>query len=85
MYLYVLFGLMAPWSVFIPAALLEVHRKVRKAASSALADADLFALIYFWGTLAFFTLSRSRRSLLPAADSARGGAGGRPPAFRVRL
>ncbi|MGO9056985.1 MAG: glycosyltransferase family 39 protein [Candidatus Binataceae bacterium] len=72
MYLYVLFGLMAPWSVFIPAALLEVHRKVRKAASSALADADLFALIYFWGTLAFFTVSRSRRTyyllpILPAA------------------
>jgi len=72
LYLYVIFGLMAPWSVFVPAALLEVHRKVRKAATSALADADLFALIYFWGTLAFFTISRSRRTyyllpILPAA------------------
>jgi 4-amino-4-deoxy-L-arabinose transferase-like glycosyltransferase len=72
LYLYVIFGLMAPWSVFIPAALLEVHRKARSAAARALADADLFALVYFWGTLAFFTLSRSRRSyyllpILPAA------------------
>ena len=72
LYLYVIFGLMAPWSVFIPAALLEVHHKVRRAATSAIADADVFALIYFWGTLAFFTVSRSRRSyyllpILPAA------------------
>ncbi len=72
LYLYVIFGLMAPWSVFIPAALLEVHHKVRRAATSAIADPDVFALIYFWGTLAFFTVSRSRRSyyllpILPAA------------------
>jgi 4-amino-4-deoxy-L-arabinose transferase-like glycosyltransferase len=72
LYLYVLFGLMAPWSVFIPAALVELHHRVRRSATSALADADVFALIYFWGVLAFFTLSRSRRSyyllpILPAA------------------
>jgi 4-amino-4-deoxy-L-arabinose transferase-like glycosyltransferase len=72
LYLYVLFVLMVPWSVFIPAALLEVHRKARTAAERALADADVLALFYFWGTLLFFTLSRSRRSyyllpILPAA------------------
>jgi 4-amino-4-deoxy-L-arabinose transferase-like glycosyltransferase len=71
-YLYVIFALMAPWSVFLPAALLEVHRKLRMAASAALADADLFSLTYFWATMAFFTASRSRRSyyllpILPAA------------------
>ncbi|HEY2104671.1 MAG TPA: glycosyltransferase family 39 protein, partial [Candidatus Binataceae bacterium] len=72
LYFYVIFSLMAPWSVFIPAALLEMHRRARAAAARTLAGADLFALIYFWGTLAFFTLSRSRRSyyllpILPAA------------------
>ena len=72
LYIYVLFGLMAPWSIFIPAALLEVHRKARSAAARTLGGGDLFALVYFWGTLAFFTLSRSRRSyyllpILPAA------------------
>ncbi len=71
-YLYVIFALMAPWSIFLPAALIEVHRRARKTAASALAGADLFTLTYFWGTMAFFTLSRSRRSyyllpLLPAA------------------
>jgi 4-amino-4-deoxy-L-arabinose transferase-like glycosyltransferase len=71
-YLYVVFALMAPWSIFLPAALLEVHRRARKARGAAAAGADLFALTYFWGTMAFFTLSRSRRSyyllpLLPAA------------------
>jgi 4-amino-4-deoxy-L-arabinose transferase-like glycosyltransferase len=72
LYVYVLFALMAPWSVFIPAALLQAHRKVRDTVDRALADADLFVLFYFWGTLIFFTLSRSRRSyyllpILPAA------------------
>jgi 4-amino-4-deoxy-L-arabinose transferase-like glycosyltransferase len=72
LYVYVLFALMAPWSLFIPAALLQAHRRVRDTVDRALADADLFALFYFWGTLAFFTLSRSRRSyyllpILPAA------------------
>ncbi len=67
LYLYVLFALMVPWSAFIPAALLQMHRQARSAAQRALADADVFALSYFWGTLLFFTLSRSRRSyyLLP--------------------
>jgi 4-amino-4-deoxy-L-arabinose transferase-like glycosyltransferase len=72
LYLYVLFALMLPWSVFIPAALLEVHRKVRSTVARTWAHADLFALVYFWGTLAFFTISRSRRTyyllpILPAA------------------
>lgn len=72
LYLYVIFGLMAPWSVFIPAALLQMHRKASSALSQTLAGADLFALVYFWGTLAFFTISRSRRTyyLLPIAPSA---------------
>jgi len=68
LYLYVLFGLMVPWCVFIPAALLEVHRKLRRGVDrAALGRADLFGVVYFWGTLAFFTISRSRRSyyLLP--------------------
>ncbi len=72
LYVYVIFVLMAPWCVFLPAALVEMHRRVRSAAQRALADADLFALVYFWGTFTFFTLSRSRRSyyllpILPAA------------------
>ena len=72
LYIYVFFALMAPWSLFIPAALLEMHRKARNASARALSGADLFALVYFWGTFAFFTLSRSRRSyyllpILPAA------------------
>ncbi len=72
LYLYVIFGLMAPWSVLLPAALLQVHRKLCAAAAEALSRSDLFALVYFWGTLAFFTISRSRRTyyllpILPAA------------------
>ncbi len=62
LYAYVIFGLLAPWSVFLPAALVRAHGQ----------RGDRFALVYFWATFVFFTLSSSRRSyylvpILPAA------------------
>jgi 4-amino-4-deoxy-L-arabinose transferase-like glycosyltransferase len=70
LYVYVIFGLMAPWSALLPAALVETH-SVRHAGAEP-ARADRFALVYFWATFIFFTLSGSRRSyyilpILPAA------------------
>jgi 4-amino-4-deoxy-L-arabinose transferase-like glycosyltransferase len=64
LYAYVIFGLMAPWSVFLPAALLHARSGVRSGDKAA---ADRFALAYFVATFLFFTLSASRRSyyLLP--------------------
>jgi 4-amino-4-deoxy-L-arabinose transferase-like glycosyltransferase len=67
LYLYVIFALMAPWSVILPAALLQAHKRK----PNERADIDRFALVYFWATLVFFTLSGSRRSyyvlpILPA-------------------
>ncbi len=69
-YLYfgAIFALMAPWCVFLPSALIRAHAK-RDAAEG---QGDRFALVYFWATFAFFTLSGSRRSyyllpILPAA------------------
>jgi len=69
-YLYfgAIFALMAPWSVFLPSALISAHAK-RNAAEG---QGDRFALVYFWATFVFFTLSGSRRSyyllpILPAA------------------
>jgi 4-amino-4-deoxy-L-arabinose transferase-like glycosyltransferase len=67
LYAYVIFGLMAPWSALLPAALVRVH-------ATRDADArrgDRFVRAYFWATFVFFTLSSSRRSyylmpLLPA-------------------
>jgi 4-amino-4-deoxy-L-arabinose transferase-like glycosyltransferase len=69
LYVYVIFGLMAPWSALLPAALVETH-SVRHAGAEP-ARADRFALVYFWATFIFFTLSGSRRSyyilpILPA-------------------
>ena len=78
LYCYVIFALMMPWSAFLPAALAEAHRKPdagpqgdadREAAASR---GHRFALVYFWATFIFFTLSGSRRSyyllpILPAA------------------
>jgi 4-amino-4-deoxy-L-arabinose transferase-like glycosyltransferase len=63
-----IFALMAPWSVFLPSALIGAHAK--KAGREN--HRDRFALIYFWATFVFFTLSGSRRSyyllpILPAA------------------
>jgi 4-amino-4-deoxy-L-arabinose transferase-like glycosyltransferase len=70
LYLYVIFALMAPWSILLPAALVEAHHQRRLKAEPA--RADRFALIFFWSTFIFFTLSGSRRSyyilpILPAA------------------
>ena len=70
LYVYVIFGLMAPWSALLPAALVETH-SIRHADAEP-ARADRFALVYFWATFIFFTLSGSRRSyyilpILPAA------------------
>ncbi|MFZ0677735.1 ArnT family glycosyltransferase [Candidatus Binatus sp.] len=69
LYVYVIFGLMAPWSALLPAALVETHSLRR--ANAEPARADRFALVYFWATFIFFTLSGSRRSyyilpILPA-------------------
>lgn len=70
LYVYVIFGLMAPWSALLPAALVETHSLRRAGAEPA--RPDRFALVYFWATFIFFTLSGSRRSyyilpILPAA------------------
>jgi 4-amino-4-deoxy-L-arabinose transferase-like glycosyltransferase len=65
LYAYVIFGLFAPWSALLPAAL--TYRRHGESNS-----ARTFALIFFWGTFLFFTLAASRRSyyllpILPAA------------------
>src|SRR5208282_2546065 len=70
LYVYVIFALMAPWSALLPAALVETHRLRHAGAEPA--RADRFALVYFWATFIFFTISGSRRSyyilpILPAA------------------
>jgi 4-amino-4-deoxy-L-arabinose transferase-like glycosyltransferase len=65
LYVYVIFALMMPWSAFLPAALAEAHRKGGPAQLRA--RSNRLALVYFWATFIFFTLSGSRRSyyLLP--------------------
>src|SRR5208337_3871459 len=70
LYVYVIFALMAPWSALLPAALVETHSLRHGGAKPA--RADRFALVYFWATFIFFTVSGSRRSyyilpILPAA------------------
>jgi 4-amino-4-deoxy-L-arabinose transferase-like glycosyltransferase len=70
LYLYVIFELMAPWSAFLPAALIQMH--ARRHLDLDRARSDRFVLVFFWSTLIFFTLSGSRRSyyvlpILPAA------------------
>ena len=65
LYTYALFELMAPWCVFLPAALVHMHFKPTE-------KNDRFVLAYFWATFIFFTLSGSRRDyyllpILPAA------------------
>ena len=69
LYAYVIFELMAPWSALLPAALAQAHRRHDYAEGDR--AADRFALVYFWATFVFFTLSGSRRSyyilpILPA-------------------
>jgi 4-amino-4-deoxy-L-arabinose transferase-like glycosyltransferase len=60
-----IFLLMAPWSPFLPAALVRAHRCCR--GSTRENRGERFGLIYFWGLFLFFTLSSSRRGyyLLP--------------------
>jgi 4-amino-4-deoxy-L-arabinose transferase-like glycosyltransferase len=70
LYCYVIFALMMPWSAFLPAALAEAHRKRSTdltGRTGATERGHRFALVYFWATFVFFTLSGSRRSyyLLP--------------------
>jgi len=70
LYVYVIFALMAPWSALLPAALVETHSLRHGGAKPA--RADRFALVYFWATFIFFTVSGLRRSyyilpILPAA------------------
>ena len=67
LYGYVIFLLLAPWSLLLPAALAQAHGSADKQSRGR-----AFALAYFWGTFLFFTLSSSRRSyyllpILPAA------------------
>jgi len=65
LYTYVIFALMAPWSILLPAALTEMHK--RRSLEEEPAKSDRFSLVYFWATFIFFTISGSRRSyyLLP--------------------
>ncbi|HLW70207.1 MAG TPA: glycosyltransferase family 39 protein [Candidatus Binataceae bacterium] len=70
LYTYVIFALMAPWSVYLPAALAHAHRANQEARTER--DRDRFVLSFFWATFIFFTLAGSRRSyyllpILPAA------------------
>ncbi len=65
LYAYVILELMAPWSLFLPAALAQAHHVCR--AGGVFRRGDRFLLAFFWGIFAFFTLAASRRSyyLLP--------------------
>jgi 4-amino-4-deoxy-L-arabinose transferase-like glycosyltransferase len=80
LYVYVIFILLAPWSVFLPAALAHAHaprlaEDSRGEGGSGQYNAlcgHRFVLTFFWATFIFFTLSGSRRSyyllpILPAA------------------
>jgi 4-amino-4-deoxy-L-arabinose transferase-like glycosyltransferase len=71
-YLYsgAIFVLMAPWSMLLPAALVQAHWDRRRGLEPR--RSDRFILIFFWATFAFFTASGSRRGyyllpILPAA------------------
>jgi hypothetical protein len=65
LYLPVIFLLMAPWSLLLPAALVRAHTDAQP--GSERSRPDRFVLVYFWATFLFFTLAASRRSyyLLP--------------------
>src|SRR5262249_11560069 len=70
LYLYVIFGLLAPWSALLPAALW--HGLSTGQTDESRQPCRRFALVYFWTVFAFFTLAASRRSyylmpVLPAA------------------
>jgi 4-amino-4-deoxy-L-arabinose transferase-like glycosyltransferase len=63
LYLYVIVGLLAPWSLLLPAALTRVAGVWR----CGIDRGDRFAVAYLGATFLFFTLAGSRRSyyLLP--------------------
>jgi 4-amino-4-deoxy-L-arabinose transferase-like glycosyltransferase len=70
LYFYVIFELMAPWSAFLPAALVNAHYRSRPPGEEL--RSDRFVMVFFWATFIFFSLSGSRRSyyilpILPAA------------------
>jgi 4-amino-4-deoxy-L-arabinose transferase-like glycosyltransferase len=67
LYIPVIFALLAPWSAFLPGALLSVHQLVKRPDPTAPRSSDRFTLTFFWVTFIFFTASGSRRSyyLLP--------------------
>jgi 4-amino-4-deoxy-L-arabinose transferase-like glycosyltransferase len=69
LYTYVIFALMAPWSVLLPAALVNAHTHVSAAERTR---SDRFTMTFFWATFVFFTLSGSRRSyyILPILPTA---------------
>jgi 4-amino-4-deoxy-L-arabinose transferase-like glycosyltransferase len=60
LYLYVIFALMAPWAILLPAALVQAHQQRRIKAEPA--KSDRFTLVFLWSTFVFFTVSGSRRS-----------------------
>jgi 4-amino-4-deoxy-L-arabinose transferase-like glycosyltransferase len=62
LYGYIIFMLLAPWSLLLPAALAHAHF-----GPNSQSKGRLLALAYFWATFLFYTLSASRRSyyLLP--------------------
>lgn len=71
LYTYIIFALMAPWSALLPAALFHAHQRFHFT-DGIKASHTRFALVFFWATFIFFTLSGSRRSyyilpILPAA------------------
>jgi 4-amino-4-deoxy-L-arabinose transferase-like glycosyltransferase len=79
LYVYVIFILLAPWSVFLPAALIHAHTTapLEHTLTESEPDrhdrlGDRFVLTFFWATFLFFTLSGSRRSyyLLPTLPAA---------------
>jgi 4-amino-4-deoxy-L-arabinose transferase-like glycosyltransferase len=68
LYLYVILGLFAPWSLLLPAVVARVTSIWR----AGLPRGDRFAIAYFAATFLFFTLAGSRRSyyLLPVLPAA---------------
>lgn len=71
-YLYfgVIFALLAPWSLLLPAALVQAISNIGKTTREK--SPDLFAITYFGSMFVFFTLASSRRSyyLLPVLPGA---------------
>jgi 4-amino-4-deoxy-L-arabinose transferase-like glycosyltransferase len=65
LYCYMIFALMAPWSLLLPAGLVHLHQTWRTESDHR--DSNRFVLVFFWATFLFFTFSSSRRGyyLLP--------------------